>query len=187
MGYSKIAQGREDNNLLRYAKFKFCPNCGKADVAELRKNAMRCQSCGFVYFHNCASATAAIIETPKGIILTKRAAEPKKGYYDLPGGFVDYLESLEEALSREVREELNLEIRNFRYLGSFPNVYSYQEVTYFTTDAIFVVETPNLESLKLSKEIEETVIADPGKIDLDQIAFESIKEGIKRYRKCRIN
>ena len=170
--------------MLRYANFKFCPNCGKPDVAELRKKAMRCPSCGFVYFHNSASATAAIIETAKGIILTKRADEPKKGYYDLPGGFVDYLESLEEALSREVKEELNLEIRNFRYLGSFPNVYSYHGVTYFTTDTIFVVETPNLEGLKLSKEIEEIVLADPGKIDLDQMAFESIKDGIRRYKKC---
>jgi len=57
-------------------------------------------------------------------------------------------------------------------------------VTYFTTDAIFVVEAPNLESLKLNKEIEELVIANPGKMDLDQIAFESIKEGIKKYKKC---
>ncbi len=170
--------------MLRYTKFKFCPRCGKADVAGLRKNAMRCQSCGYVYFHNCASAAAAIIETPKGIILTKRADEPKKGFYDLPGGFVDYLESLEEALSREIKEELDLEILNLRYLGSFPNVYSYQEVTYFTTDAIFVAQIPNLDGLKPGKEIEGLVIADPGKIDLDQIAFDSIKEGIKSYLKC---
>lgn len=170
--------------MLRYAHFKFCPQCGKAGVAELRGNAMRCETCGFVYFHNCAAATAAIIETANGIILTKRADEPKKGYFDLPGGFADYGESLEDALRREVSEELNLKIQNFRYLGSFPNVYSYRGVTYFTTDAIFVVRTPTLESLNLSKEIEELVIASPGKIDLDQMAFESLKEGIKRYKKC---
>ncbi len=170
--------------MLRYANFKFCPHCGKAGVAELRKNAMRCESCGFVYFHNCAAAVAAIIETGKGIILTKRADEPKKGYYDLPGGFLDYGESFEGALSREVREELNLEIRNFRYLGSFPNTYFYQDVTYFTTDAIFVVESPNVENLKAGKEIEELVIVHPREIDLDGIGFESIREGIKRYKKC---
>ena len=176
-------QAKRKLELLRYTKFKFCPRCGKPGVVELRKNAMRCESCRFVYFQNCAAAVAGIIETGKGIILTKRADEPKKGAYDLPGGFVDYLESLEGALSREVKEELNLQIRDFQYLGSFPNVYSYQDVTYFTTDAIFVVKTPNLDSLKISKEIEEIVISDPGKIDLGKIAFESIKEGIRRYVK----
>ena len=169
--------------LLRYANFKFCPQCGKTALSEPRKNALRCDGCGFVYFHNCAAAAAAVIETGKGIILTVRAEEPKKGGYDLPGGFVDYGESLEQALMREVREELNLEIRNFRYLGSFPNIYSYQGVTYFTTDAIFAVQTPNLDRLKANPEIQEFVIIEAKEIELDRIGFESIKEGIKRYLK----
>ena len=167
--------------MLQYANFQFCPCCGKATVTELNKNSIRCQSCRFVYFHNCAAAVAAIIETRKGILLTMRAAEPKKGCYDLPGGFVDYGESLEQALMREVREELNLEIRNFRYLGSFPNIYAFQGVTYFTTDAIFMVETPNLDCLKPSGEIQDFVIARAEEIDLEQIGFESIREGMKEY------
>jgi len=167
--------------LIRYTKFKFCPRCGKAAISGFRQNALRCENCRFVYFHNCAAAVAGIIETGKGIILARRAEEPKKGDYDLPGGFVGYLENFEEALKREVKEELNLQIQGFQYLGSFPNVYSYQDVTYFTTDAIFVVKTSNLECLKLSKEIAEIVISDPGEIDQGKIAFESIKEGIRRY------
>jgi len=86
-------------------------------------------------------------------------------------------------LMREVREELDLEIRNFRYLGSFPNIYSYQGVTYFTTDAIFAVQTPNLDRLKANPEIQEFVIIEAKEIELDRIGFESIKEGIKRYLK----
>lgn len=143
---------------------------------------MRCRSCGFVYFHNCAAAAAAIIETGKGILLTVRAEEPKRGCYDLPGGFVDYGESLEEALRREIREELNLEIHNLRYLGSFPNTYSFRGVVYFTTDAIFAAETASLDLLKANREIQGLVIAGVNEIELDRIAFESIKEGIERYR-----
>lgn len=167
--------------MLRYADFKFCPRCGKPGPAQLRKNALHCKSCGFVYFHNCAAAAAAIIETEKGIILTVRAAEPKKGWYDLPGGFVDYLESFETALIREVREELNLKIGNFRYLGSFPNVYSYEGVTYFTTDAIFVGNTPTLDGLKSSREIQEIVIARAEDIDLNRMGFASIRKGMEKY------
>jgi len=51
----------------------------KTGVVELRKNAMRCETCRFVYFHNCASATAAIIETATGIILTKKSGRTEKG------------------------------------------------------------------------------------------------------------
>jgi len=177
------APPKRKTELLRYTKFKFCPRCGKPAVSELQKNAMRCKNCRFVYFHNCAAAVAGIIETKKGIILAQRAEEPKKGGYDLPGGFVNYLENFEEALSREIKEELNLQMEDFHYLGSFPNVYSFQDVTYFSTDAIFVVRTSNLKRLKVSKEIEQIVFSDPEKIEQGKIAFDSIKEGIKRYIK----
>ncbi len=82
-------------------------------------NAMRCPSCGFVYFHNCASCVAAIITVKQGIVLTVRNRAPKKGLLDLPGGFCNYGESLEDALVREVREELNLELSDLSYFGSF--------------------------------------------------------------------
>jgi 8-oxo-dGTP pyrophosphatase MutT (NUDIX family) len=138
--------------------------------------------CGLLYFHNCAAAVAGIIEFKGGILLTKRAAEPRKGYHDLPGGFVSYRESLEEALIREIKEELNLEIPYWQYLGSYPNIYVYGNVTYFTTDAMFVSSKSNLTGLKANREIEEVFIANPQEIDWDQIAFDSIKQGLKKYQ-----
>jgi mutator protein MutT len=150
-------------------------------VAELRKNAMRCESCGFVYFHNCAAAAAGIIETAGGIILTRRAAEPKKGFYDLPGGFVDYGETLEEALIREVREELGLEILNLSYLGSFPNEYAFRGVVYFTTDAVFTARSAGEPKIQEDREISDIGIFAPSDIDLEKIGFQSIKEALKKY------
>jgi NADH pyrophosphatase NudC (nudix superfamily) len=167
--------------LLRYAKFKFCPYCAKPGLAELKKNAMRCESCGFVYFHNCAAAAAGIIETAGGIILTRRAAEPKKGFYDLPGGFADYGETLEEALIREVREELGLKILNLSYLGSFPNEYAFRGVVYFTTDAVFTARCAGEPKIQEDREISDIGIFDPLDIDLEKIGFQSIKEALKKY------
>jgi NADH pyrophosphatase NudC (nudix superfamily) len=167
--------------MLQYANFQFCPRCGKKKVEGFKENCLRCKECGFVYFHNCAAAVAGIIEFGQQILLTKRSAEPQKGFLDLPGGFVFYRESLEEALSREVKEELNLEIPCWRYLGSFPNIYSYGGVTYFTADAIFVASRSDLVGLKTGKEIAEAVLTLPQKIDWDQIAFDSIKQGLGKY------
>ena len=167
--------------MLKYARFQFCPSCGKSRVEEFKRNGMRCKDCGFLYFHNCASAAAAIIETKKGIVVTVRAEEPKSGFYDLPGGFVNYGESIEQALIREVREELNLEINDLRYFGSFPNIYYFHGITYFTTDAMFLAKAPSLARLRINKEVSEIFFAKPGEIDLDKIAFESIKNGVRRY------
>ena len=168
--------------MLPYTKFHFCPRCGKERIEESGENSLRCLDCGFLYFHNCAAAVAGIIQTGKGIILTERAAEPRKGCYDLPGGFVFYRESLEDALSREIKEELNLEIPHWQYLGSFPNVYPYRDVTYFTTDAIFVAAISDLSGIKTDKEIAQVVFVNPQEINWNQIAFDSIKRGLKKYQ-----
>jgi NAD+ diphosphatase len=168
--------------LLSHTKFHFCPSCGKERIEESRENCLRCLDCGFLYFHNCAAAAAGIIQFRKEIIRTKRAIEPRKGSYDLPGGFVFYRESLEDALSREIKEELNLEIPHWQYLGSFPNVYLYREVTYFTTDAIFMATISNLSKIKTDKEIAQVVFVNPQEINWNQIAFDSIKQGLKKYQ-----
>lgn len=44
------------------------------------------------------------------IFLVKRKHEPFKGYYALPGGFIELGESAEEAITREVKEELGINI-----------------------------------------------------------------------------
>ena len=162
--------------------FTFCPGCGGEKILPLHENGIQCADCGYVYFHNCASAVSALIETPGGIVLIQRRLAPKRGFLELPGGFVDYGESLEEALAREVREELNVEVENLRYLGSFPNVYPYKKVTYFTTDAFFTCSAVSLQPMKPKQEVSRILIRKPGRIDLKRIAFESTQKAIRAYR-----
>ncbi len=147
---------------------------------------MHCPACGFRYYHNCAAAVAGLIETPGGIVIVKRAADPGKGLYDLPGGFVDYGETFEAALRREVGEELGVSIRNLAYFCSFPNVYIFDEVTYFTTDAVFTCTLPDEQGqLCPGGEIKAVEILPPESIDPLSVAFDSIRAALAKYIQMR--
>jgi ADP-ribose pyrophosphatase YjhB (NUDIX family) len=168
-----------------FTRFKFCPRCASPKIKVHMKNAIRCGACGYVYFHNTAAAVAGIIETGGKILLIRRAAEPKAGFYDLPGGFVDYRESIDAALRREVKEECNLELEDVRYFGSFGNLYSYKGVDYFTADAVFLCRPADIKKLRISREANSIMTTDVKKIDFSKIAFESIRKALRKYRKIK--
>src|SRR3954462_13276808 len=108
--------------------YKFCPKCGhQADKKS--EYLLVCPNCGYDFYINPAGTNAVIIENSKGeILLVTRKFDPMKGYLDLPGGFIEVGESLEESALRELKEELGIEILNVKYFGSYPDEYLYQGV-----------------------------------------------------------
>lgn len=165
-----------------FARFNYCPSCASPEIDVYMKNAIKCEACGYIYFHNTAAAVAAIVEIGEKILLVKRAKEPKAGFYDLPGGFVDYKETIGEAIVREVREECNLEITDLRYFGSFANIYNYCNVDYFTADAFFLCKPVNAKTLALSDENSGFVIVDARAVIMNTIAFDSIRAALEKYK-----
>ena len=99
--------------------FHFCPRCGSIHFVPNDFKSMRCEDCGFVYYLNASAATAALIFNSRDeLLVIHRRDEPKKGMPDLPGGFVDFGESIEQGVAREVKEETNLDIKlheEYRY------------------------------------------------------------------------
>ncbi len=70
--------------------------------------------------HRCIGLTVdAVIVHNNGIVLIKRRNEPFKGHYALPGGFVEYGETVEEALVREAKEETGLEVKPVKLVGVY--------------------------------------------------------------------
>jgi UDPglucose 6-dehydrogenase len=70
---------------------------------------------------NPALAINAIVEDKSKVLLVKRRLEPFKGLWSLPGGYVDYGETVENAVKREVKEECGLDVQPSRMLGVYSN------------------------------------------------------------------
>ena len=107
------------------ADYRFCPLCGRTPlVSERGGRAKRCLACHRT-FHSAphAAVNALIMDAERRVLLTRRAIDPSKDLWDVPGGFVDVGESLEEGLRREVREELGVDIRIHQLSGSYADVY----------------------------------------------------------------
>lgn len=101
--------------------FAYCPRCGAAGFAPHDARSKRCGACGFVFYANASAATVAVVFDRRGrLLVTRRAFEPAKGTLDLPGGFVDPGEGIDEGLRREVREETGGEVAAARYLFPCP-------------------------------------------------------------------
>ncbi len=164
--------------------FNYCPSCGAKDIFFDGIKKFSCKECSFTFFQNIAVAVAVILEYDKKILLTKRAEEPGKGKLDLPGGFVDPKESAEDAVKREIREELKIEIGDLQYLGSFPNIYEYKDVIYNVCDLFFVSRINALPTDFDRVEIEELILVNPSEIPIDKFAFESTKKGLSLF--CNI-
>lgn len=93
--------------------YRYCPRCSAELVEKKIDHRKRkvCPVCGLVLYKNPAPASAAIIVENDKILLVKRKYDPFKGDWSLPAGFIEYDESPENCVIREIKEEVNLEIR----------------------------------------------------------------------------
>lgn len=165
---------------------KFCPNCGKENLHWDKSIKWFCSNCEFVLFNNCAAAVAVIIYYKDDIFFTVRNQNPAKGKLDLPGGFSDPKESSEETCSRELKEELGIDIdpTMFKYLGSRPNIYPYKNIVYNTLDFFFSYEANAKFEITLEEsEISAGIWINKNELNFDELAFESQKQFLKNYIK----
>ena len=173
---------RKISNTHPASVFSHCPRCGKSGFKFDNNNKFICSSCNFNFYINASAAVAAIIESPDGrLVLTKRKFEPRAGFFDLPGGFVDIMERAEDALKREIHEELGVNIDTLKFLASFPNDYIFKDICYFTCDLAFVCQVKDLSKISPADDVAEVTLIRPEDIDFDTISFPSIANILKFY------
>ena len=168
--------------------FRHCLCCGAADFAADTFKSFQCAACGFKFFFNPAPATIAIIsdETSR-LLVTTRKSEPAKGTLDLPGGFCDPGETAEECLNREIREELNINIRHSTYIGSEPNIYAFEGVVYKTLDLVFLCRVESFTGIIARDDVASIHFMKKSELDPEKFGLLSNKNIIGKIIACEGN
>ncbi len=94
----------------------FCGACG-ANTIQGENDSVQCNSCGEKYFPAQFPVVIVLIQKEGKILLAHNANFPD-GLFSTIAGFVDLGETCEEAIKREVIEEVGIKIKNIKYFGS---------------------------------------------------------------------
>lgn len=103
----------------------YCPACGVPLTEQTIDRRLRrvCPGCGRVDWRNAKPCAGALIVRNGKVLLVRRAIEPFRGYWDIPGGFCEVDEHPTETAIREVKEETGLEIELTGLLGLWMDDY----------------------------------------------------------------
>ncbi len=162
---------------------KYCPRCGSDsfNTADEGKS-FYCEECNFNFYLNNSAAVACLIFDQEGrLLLARRAVEPFLGKLDLPGGFIEPMERAEEAVIREIKEELNVSVVKMVYLTSFPNEYVFSEFSVFTIDLAFICEIDSFEQIIPKDDVAAIEFIRPENIKMEELCSESMRRIIEHY------
>ena len=100
-----------------YASNQFCGRCSKLMSQHEVEKAMYC-SCNSTLIYPKISPCIIVLVTKGEYLLLAHNKNFPTDFYSTLAGFVEAGETVEEAISREIKEEVNIEIDNINYFGS---------------------------------------------------------------------
>ena len=157
----------------------FCSQCGSNKIvftipAGDHLQRFVCQNCETIHYQNPNLVVGAIATHQGKILLAKRDIEPRKGFWNLPCGFLENDETVEEGAVREVLEETGAMI----HLGELHTVFNLPNV-----NQIYMIFRATMlnDHFHKTPESAEVKLVDPNDIPWDEIAFESNRFALERY------
>lgn len=140
------------------------------------RHRLFCEQCGIPIYENPVPATCLVtVDANSRLLLVRRSVEPKKGFWCLPGGFMELGETPEAAALRELREETGLDGKIDRLLG----VAATNSAQYDTVLMVgFLVKS---FSGTLTAGDDAEAVQWFGTADLPEIAFDSHRQFISQY------
>jgi ADP-ribose pyrophosphatase YjhB (NUDIX family) len=155
---------------------RYCPRCA-AEATVRYPRSITCPACGYGAYYNPKPVACGIVRRDDRIVLMRRATEPGRGRWTMPGGFVDLGESVPQAARREIAEELAIEAE----IGDLVGVYS------SPSDRVVVVvyAAEALGEPRTTEEALEVKAFAPDEIPWQELAFWSDEQALREYLAAR--
>ncbi len=109
----------------------YCGRCGSPMQNSAKERARECPVCSFVTYPPVSPAIIVAVRRGNRLLLGRSPHFPK-GRYSVLAGFVEPGESLEEAVAREVFEEVHVAVKDVRYVASQPWPFPHSLMVGFT-------------------------------------------------------
>ena len=162
------------------AHLEYCSNCGGKNIFGLMEGQSRfhCISCKKIHYENPKPTATLICMHQNQLLLVKRAVDPGKGMWGLPGGFIERGETPEMGAQRELLEETNLQGGVSNFLGT---------CSHFNTifgDILLMgmeVQIKDWSLLKAGDDAEEAILFPFD--ELPKLAFTCHEKIVNMYRK----
>jgi len=112
-----------------------CARCGRPLLRGTgeRPPRIRCPRCRYLIYDYPRPCAGLIVIKGDSVLLLRRRHPPRRGFLDVPGGFMDAGESIERAARRELREETGLTLGRIEPLGIYWDRYFLKGFGWFPT------------------------------------------------------
>lgn len=167
-----------------------CPKCGSKYSDKNKKTETKnqdffnCRKCGFIFYNNPKPAVAGMIFNKQNeLLLAKRAIDPFMGMWDLPGGFVSANENPSDSIIREIKEELNLNVKIINIEDTFIEEYKNKgrnDENYAVALIVYILKVHSFKNIKTDDDVSDYKFFSIHKIPKN-IAFPEKKIFLKKY------
>ena len=114
---------------------QYCGACATPTVHVHGERCLRCPACGHAAYPRISPAMMVLIKNGSSILLAQHTNSPTR-FFTALAGFLEAGESIEDAIHREVFEEVGLSVNNLRYFGSQPWPFPHSLMLAFTADYV---------------------------------------------------
>lgn len=134
-----------------------------------------CVECGHVFYENPKMVVGAVVVEGGRVLLCRRAIEPRRGLWTVPGGFLELGETVQEGACREVFEEAEARIT----LDGMLALYSVARIGQVLV--MFRGRFAGAPTFAAGPESAEVALFAPGDIPWGEIAFPTTTWALKAW------